>query len=144
MARREKRQHALPHSEALKRFGERGYLLAVNAGRVNAFAAWEAENLVALVGELWAESESAALVAIPKLFDLIEEEARALVCEVIVVFLEPLVPSYVSEQLRLAGYLLTDLSELHPMWQQVSQDRFKPGELIVAKRLRESLVTKPV
>ncbi|CAG0941334.1 partial Dephospho-CoA kinase, partial [Anaerolineae bacterium] len=73
LAKRENLAEPLPHEQVVKRFGERGYRIAVSDGRVIALASWEAENLVAIVREVWAESASAAQLALPKLFALIEE-----------------------------------------------------------------------
>ena len=144
LAKREGKPQPLAREEALQRFGERGYRIAISEGHIVAFAAWEAENLVATVREVWAESSYIALLVLPKLFALIEEEARGLLCEIVLVFVENSAPLFINEQVRGVGYSIADLNSLHPMWRQIAQDRLKPGERIWAKRLREELITKPV
>jgi len=144
IAKRENLARPLSHEEALKRFGAGGYRIATGEGRVVAFAAWEAENLVATVRELWAESNYTALLVLPRLFELIEEEAHKLLCEVSVLFLEVSAPLYLSEQARTQGYQPAELASLHPVWQAIVRERIKPGERIWVKRLRADIATKPM
>lgn len=144
IAKRENLARPLSHEEALKRFGTSGYRIAIGEGRIVSFAAWEAENLVATVREMWAESNYIALLVLPRLFELIEEEAHRLLCEVIILFLEVSTPLYISEQARACGYQQVELSGLHPVWQPIVRERIKPGERIWAKRLREEMITKPM
>ena len=143
IAKRENLARPLSHEETLRRFGSGGYRIAIGDRRIVAFAAWEAENLVAMVRELWAESNYVALVALPRLFDLIEEEARALLCEVSVIFLEVSAPLYLSDQARACGYRQTELAHLHSVWQPIVRERLKPGERIWAKQLRADIITQP-
>jgi dephospho-CoA kinase len=144
IAKRENRPQPLSHEEAVKRFGSGGYRIAIGDGRIVAFAAWEAENLVATVRELWAESSYIALLALPQLLALIENEAQELLCEVIVIFVEPGAPLHITEQPRASGYQLVEVNNLHPVWQMIVHERLKLGERIMVKRLREEMITKPM
>ena len=144
IAKRENLPQPISHEEAVRRFGSGGYRIAVGEGHIVAFAAWEAENLVATVREVWAESSYITLLVWPRLLALIEDEARALLCEVAVVFLEITAPLHISEQTRASGYQTMELPELHPVWQSVVRDRSKPGERIWIKRLRAEMTTKPM
>lgn len=143
IAKRENLTRPLSHAEALRRFGSGGYRIAVADGRIVAFAAWEVENLVAMMRELWAESNYVALLALPRLFDLIEEEARQLLCEVSIIFLEVSAPLYLSEQARACGYRQTEVANLHAIWQPIVRERLRPGERLWAKQLRADIITKP-
>jgi dephospho-CoA kinase len=144
LAKREQRAEPLSHEQVLKRLGERGYRVAVADGRVIALAAWEAENLVAMTREVWAESETAAARALPKLFALIEEDARALLCEVSLIIVEAPALAFVIAQARGNGYALRDINALHRLWQPVVQERVQNGDQIFAKQLREDMITKPI
>lgn len=143
IAKRENLARPLSHAETLRRFGTSGYRIAIADSRIVAFAAWEAENLVAMMRELWAESNYVALLALPRLFELIEEEARQLLCEVSIIFLEVSAPLYLSEQARACGYRQTEVTHLHTLWQPIVRERLKPGERIWAKQLRAEIITKP-
>lgn len=143
IAKREHLARPLSHEETLRRFGSGGYRIAVADRRIVAFAAWEVENLVAMMRELWAESNYVALLALPRLFDLIEEEARTLLCEVSVIFLEVSAPLYLSEQIRACGYRQAEVANLHTIWQPLVRERLRPGERLWAKQLRAEIITKP-
>lgn len=144
LARRENQTEPLPRAEVLKRFGERGYRVAVADNRIVALAAWEAENLVAVVREVWAESAETAARALPQLFTLIEKDASSLQCEVVLLLIDTRTPAFVAEQVRADAYESKQVDALHPVWRQVAEDRLQPGDQIWLKRLREEIITKPV
>ncbi len=144
IAKSEGRAEPLAPDEALKRFGERGYRIAIADSRIIALVAWEAENLVAMVREIWAESPEAAALALPKLVNLIEDEGRGLVCEVVLLFVDATAPLFVIDQIRAAGYQPQELAALHKMWRQVAEERLHLGDRIWSKRLREEMVTRPI
>jgi len=130
-------------TETLQRFGARGYRVAVSHDQVLGFVAWEAENLVAIARETWADSAEIAAEVLPALFAMIEEEARQLHCEVLLVLINPRVPSFVTEQTRVSNFQPRNLQELHPVWRQVVLERIQSDDEIWVKRLREELVTQP-
>lgn len=135
---------SVSHSEALRRFGERGYRIAVFDNRVIALVAWEAENLVAIVRETWSESEQVAPLALPPLLALVEEDARALQCEVSAILLAPQTPAFMIAQIGSEHYQRRDLNSLHRSWRQVVDERRREGDGIWVKRLRDDMVVKPV
>ncbi len=140
----EKRAEPFPHAELLKRFGEYGYRIVVAGDHITALAAWEAENLVATVNGIWAESATAAHDALPQLVELIEKEARALQCETLLLLIEADAPPFISEHARALGYQERALGALHPTWRQVVKERVQTGDQIWVKRLREQLVSTPI
>ncbi len=144
LAQRAHRTEPLPRAEVVKRFGESGYRIAVADNRIVAFAAWDAENLVAVVREVWAESAEAAARALPQLFTLIENDASSLQCEVVVLLIDQLTPAFVAEQARADAYEPKQIDTLYRVWRQVAEDRLQAGDQIWLKRLREGIITKPV
>ena len=144
LAKREGRSDPLGRAEVIQRFGERGYRIAVGGKRIVALAAWEAENLVATLRDLWAESAEIAPRAIPPLIALVEEDARALQCEVSLLLVNPQAEAFVAEQVSACEYQRRELNSLHRNWRQVVEERLQPGEQIWVKRLREGFVTKPI
>ncbi len=140
----EREQRApLTHDEAILRLGERGYRIAIMEGKIVALAAWEAENLVAINRDFWAESADVAPRVLPPLLALVEQDARALLCEIAVFLLEPGLPSFMVDAVRGAGYQPRQLSVLHRLWKQAVTDRIRPGDQIWVKMLREGLFTQP-
>lgn len=143
LSKKENRSTPLTRAETLKRFGERGYRIAIADKQIIALLAWEAENLVASVREIWAETTDDAALALPRLLQLVESEASELLCEVIFLMVEPNTPDYTLAQLRAAGYEQQELSSLHKLWLQAMEERLQPGELLWGKQLREQVITKP-
>lgn len=144
LARSENQSEPLPRDQAMQRFGKRGYRIAVGQGRIVALAAWEAENLVAMVRDVWVESEAIAPRALPPLFALVEKDAQALQCEVSLIIIRQDVQAFVVEQIRACGYQNKEVGALHRLWRPVVQERMQPGHVLWVKRLREDMVTKPI
>lgn len=142
-AKAEHRAQPLARSEALQRLGERGYRIAMADHRIVALAAWDAENLVATVREVWIESADLAPIALPQLFALIEHEAKELLCEVVLLLIDESALTLAAEALAL-GYEERALPALHSAWQGIVRERLKPTDQIWCKRLREGITTKPV
>lgn len=143
IAKLENRTNPLARAEALQRLGERGYRIAIKDHRIVGLAAWEAENLVAIVREIWAESADAAPVVFPKLIALIEEEAKELLCEVVLLLIGESAMTLAAEA-HAFGYEQSELSALHSVWQGVVKERLQPTDQIWLKLLRPSITTKPV
>jgi hypothetical protein len=142
LSKKENRSTPLTRDETLKRFGEGGYRIAMANNQIVALLAWEAENLVASVREIWAETAEDAELALPRLLQLVESEAHELLCETIILMLEPNLPDHTLAQIVKSGYESQELSSLHKLWRQTIEDRLQPGEVIWSKRLRE-VITKP-
>ncbi|MDE3089201.1 MAG: dephospho-CoA kinase [Chloroflexota bacterium] len=136
------RAQPLSRADTLKRLGERGYRIAIADGRIVALAAWEAENLVATVREIWAEPGDTSPRAIPQLFALIEGEAKALQCEVVLLLIDENALTISAEALAL-GYEQQELQTLHSVWQVVATERLHAGDQVWVKRLRTEITTKP-
>lgn len=143
IAKSENRDQPLVDEETLVRVGKRGYRIALADRRIVAFAAWEVENLVALVRDIWAESPEAAKFAIPKLLGQIEAEARELVCEIVLLFVDVAAPPAVIDYACAAGYCPREISALHKNWRPIAQERMRRDDLLWCKSLREQMVTEP-
>lgn len=130
-------------AEMLERLGKYGYWLVGAGEQTIALAAWQAENLAAIVRELWVLEEADAARAFPPLLKAIETEANELTCEVVVI----LVPERAAALARIAaesaGYAPVGLDELHKLWRSVIEPLRQNDEPMYAKRLRE-IVTKPI
>lgn len=139
----EARGESFGRAEVLERLGTYGYWLVLAGAQPIALAAWQAENLAAMVRELWVEKLDDAPRAFPLLLRAIEQEANALTCEIVVI----LVPERASTLAQIAagsaGYKVTTLDELHKLWRSVIEPLHREGQVIYAKRLRE-IVTEPI
>ncbi|HZQ07488.1 MAG TPA: dephospho-CoA kinase [Anaerolineae bacterium] len=143
LARIEGKNEPLTREEMLKRQGTVGYWLAQSGEQTVALAAWEAENLAAVVNELWAENKRQAAQAFPLLLDAIQTEANALTCEVVVIVAPPRMAELAQIAAHSSGYEPTTLDQLHKVWRSVVGPMIKGDEVLYAKRLRE-MVTEPI
>jgi dephospho-CoA kinase len=141
-ARFENRHKPLSRGETIQRLGERGYFIVLSEKRIVALASWEAENLVAIVPDIWAESPDTAPLVLPRLFALIEDEARQLLCEVVLLLIDQSALTLAAGA-SAVGYAQCELLTLHSVWQSVARERIRGGHLIWLKPLREGVTNNP-
>ncbi len=134
----------LSRAQVLKRLGKWGYWLAEGAGEGLALAAWQAENLLAVVRELWSHSPQLASRVFPPLLGAIEQEAMSLHCEALAIITTPAQAALVHDAAAPLGYAPTSLEQLHPNWRPIAEASLLSGEVLYLKRLREQLVTRPI
>lgn len=132
----------LTRAEMLERQGKYGYWLARAGERPIALAGWRAENLAAVVQELWVD-DAAAKEALPQLLKAIQAEADALTCEVVVLVLPKASERLGQIAILSAGYEPTAVTQLHKAWRGVVEPSLAGDELLYLKSLRE-IVTKPI
>lgn len=134
----------LARQEVLRRFGKWGYWLAEADGQAVGLAGWHAENLVALVHDLWTISPKLAPRVFPMLLVAVEQEAQRLQCEVVALITNAMNDSTVRSAATGMGYRASSSDELHPLWRSVMLSELTEGESLYIKRLRLEIVTKPI
>lgn len=139
----EGRETPFTRAEVLERFGRLGYWLVQAEGQNVALAAWQAENLVAVVRELWVRSASNAAGALPLLLQAIEQEANVLTCEVVIIAVPPRANALGTLAAETCGYQPAGIDSLHRQWRSVIVPTMQGDETLYTKQLRE-LVTKPI
>ena len=143
LTRIEERAEPLGRAEMLERLGKYGYWLVRADEHTLALAAWQAENLAAIVRELWVQNVEDAPRAFPQLLQAIQDEANSLTCEVVVILVLERAAPLAQLAAQAAGYEPTTLDELHKLWRSVIEPLYQEGQVMHAKRLRE-MVTKPI
>ena len=143
LTRIEGRAEPLGRAEMLERLGKYGYWLVRAEEQTLALAAWQAENLAAIVHELWVAHIEHAPRAFPQLLQGIEEEANALTCEVVVLLVPERAAPLAQIAAETAQYEIVTLDDLHKLWRSVIEPMYQDGQVMYAKRLRE-MVTKPI
>lgn len=138
----EKRTEPLGRAEMLERQGKYAYWLVLGNNRPIALAAWQAENLAAIVRELWVANPADAPRAFPQLLAAIETEANALTCEVVVILVPERAAALAQIAAESSGYEPITLDELNKLWRSVIEPLRQKDEPMYAKRLR-AIVTKP-
>lgn len=143
LARIENKPEPLSRAEMLERQGKYGYWLVRSGGDTIALAAWQAENLAAVVRDLWVAREQDAPRALPLLLQEIEAQANALTCEVVVILVPPRAAPLAKIAADAAGYKPTGLDDLHKLWRSVVEPLRQNDEPMYSRRLRE-IVTRPI
>ncbi len=143
LTRIEGRTEPLGRAEMLERLGKYGYWLVRTREQTLALAAWQAENLAAIVHELWVANVEDAPRAFPKLLAAIQDEANALTCEVVVLLVPERAAALAQIAAHAAEYEPIALDDLHKLWRSVIEPLYQDGQVMYAKRLRE-MVTKPI
>jgi dephospho-CoA kinase len=143
LARIEGKSEPLGRAEILERQGKFGYWLVRAGENTVALAAWQAENLAAIVRELWAENDAQAARAFPLLLQAIEAEANALTCEVVAIVVPPRAANLAQIAAQTGGYTMTTVEQLHKLWRGVIEPLLTDNETFYTKQLRE-IVTKPI
>ncbi len=143
LARIEGRAEPIGREEMLERFGKFGYWLAYTDDHAIALAAWQAENLAAIVRELWAENDGYAARAFPLLLEAIQAQANALTCEVVAIVVPERAAQLAAIAAQTAGYASSDVAQLHKLWRSVIEPLLIDNATLYTKQLRE-IVTKPI
>lgn len=143
LAQIEQRTESLSRAEMLERQGKYGFWFVRAGEDTIALAAWQAENLAAVVRELWVANMDDAARAFPLLLQAIEAEANALTCEVVVILVPERASGLAEIAANSAGYETTTLDDLHKLWRSVVEPLLMGDEILYSKRLRD-IVTKPI
>ncbi|MBI4675059.1 MAG: dephospho-CoA kinase [Chloroflexi bacterium] len=143
LAKIEGKSEPIGRAEMLERQGRFGYWMVRAGERTVALAAWQAENLAAIVRELWADTDEQAVRAFPVLLQAIEAEANALTCEVVAIVVPERASHLAEIAARAGGYVPTTPDQLHKLWRTVIAPLLTGQETLYTKQLRE-IVTKPI
>jgi N-acetylglutamate synthase-like GNAT family acetyltransferase len=123
---------------------ERGLLVAEQANEIVGVAGWQVENLVAVIDLLHLRREQLWPSTGCRLLQAVEDTASDLMCEVAVLAVtEPLSPQAASV-LRSLGYAEEPWASLHPYWREVLSSFGIPDGPVLAHRLRNKMVMRPI
>ena len=130
------------YDAVVERLGSKAYFLATQ-DQIVALAGWHAENLVGSIDDLVIFPGSARPTAGRALFEKIENEARKLECEVLLLYVpvsaaRPAVVFYQS-----LGFSRRLIDDIPVPWRQAAEEFPGTSHFVMAKQLRE-LVTKPI
>ena len=132
----------VPYEAVVERLGSKAYFLATQE-QIVALAGWRAEDLVGRIEDLVIFPGSARPTAGRALFEQIEQEARRLECEVLLLYVpvstaQPAVVFYQS-----LGFTRRLVDDIPVPWRQAAEEFPGDSHFVMAKQLR-ALVTKPI
>ena len=126
-----------------ERLGNKGFFLAQTT-RIVGLASIRVENLVGRVEDFVIHPASMRPVVGKALLDSIETHAKQLQCEVILLFVHIDAAPAAYEFYQNCGFEEPDTSAWPPVWANSAAEFGGADRFVLAKRLRESLVTRPI
>lgn len=130
--------------EVVGRMGSVGFLLAESEDAVVGIAAWRAENLVGRVTDLLICPATARVTAGRALLMHVENAARQLQCEVVLLLYPPDSPRDLSWFFVTFGYEQRPVASLPGAWREAAREARLVDESIMLKQLRKELVRHPL
>jgi N-acetylglutamate synthase-like GNAT family acetyltransferase len=130
-------------AQVQERLGAKGFFLAQTT-RIVGLAGIHVENLVARIEDFIVHPASLRPVAGKALLESIESEAKALHCEVVMLFVHVDASPGAYEFYTSCGYQEPDTGNWPPAWLSSSGEFGGADRFVMAKRLREQLVTRPI
>lgn len=130
--------------DVLRRFGEIGFLLAEREGELVGLLGWQVENLVARVTDFLIFPARLRLVAGRALLTAMEEAARELLCEAVLLIVPRNLPPEVLEFWEAFGYTPREIAALPKAWREAAREADPATERVVLKQLREERILHPV
>jgi N-acetylglutamate synthase-like GNAT family acetyltransferase len=130
-------------AQVQEKLGAKGFFLAQTT-RIVGIASVRVENLVARVEEFVVHPVSMRPVAAKALIDNIEAEANRLNCEVVLLFVHVDASPAAYEFYQNCGYEEQEMANWPPAWRDSAGEFGGADRFVMAKRLREQLVTRPI
>lgn len=130
--------------EVMAAFGEKAYLLLKTDERLVGLAAWQVENLVAMVTDVYLEPGLALGEAVRVLMNEIERASRELQSEILLLFLPPRLARHntVWDALGFINRSPKDLSV--SSWEDAVLESMPVGTVMFFKQLRKDRVLRPI
>lgn len=132
-------------SDIAERFGQVGFLLAERGDQLVGLLGWQIENLVVRMTDFLVVERPAEPLSVGEpLIAMMEEEARSLQAEVIILFLprhpSPDLIAYWEE----IGYERQPISKLPGAWCEAVEEWSEDLKWAMIKRLRDDLTHRPM
>lgn len=132
----------VPYEVVVARLGTKAYFLATQ-DEIVALAGWRAEDLVGRIEDLVIFPSQVRPTAGRALFEQIEQEARKLECEVLLLYVPVSVAGSAVVFYQSLGFSRRLVEDIPVPWRQAAEEFPGESHFVMAKQLRE-LVTKPI
>ncbi|RLC83642.1 MAG: hypothetical protein DRI37_09995 [Chloroflexi bacterium] len=131
-------------SAVIERFSNVGFLLAEQRGRIVGLLGWQVENLIVRVTDFLIAPAMDRLVAGRALITKMEEQGCSLQAEVTILFLPPALSKDLIEYWEFFGYQHCPVVDMPRQWRAAVQEWNSQVTSVMIKRLRTSLVGRPI
>jgi GNAT superfamily N-acetyltransferase len=129
--------------EVLEMLFDKGYWLAMSR-KGGGVTGWRAENLVMCIDDFYVYPPQFYPQVGAPLLETVETEAKALSCEVAMVFLDERVTPQAIQFFESQGYERQEQDELFSVWREVSQEFLQENMFMMVKKLREKRIMRPL
>lgn len=133
----------LDRTDVLQRLFEWGYWVSATS-KVMAVVGWQATNFVACLRDFYVYPPVQRRRVGTPLLRRVEEEAKALSCEVALLLVDSGSSWRAIKFYRELGYERKDVGEMIKAWREVAEEHKSPDDILLTKKLREKRVMLPV
>lgn len=133
----------LDEGAILERLFEWGYFVSVTS-KVMGLVGWQATNFVACLKDFYVYPPVQRRRMGSPLLHRVEEEAKALFCEVALLVVDRRSSWRATKFYREMGYERAKVGDLIKAWREVAEEHASPDEIVLLKKLREKRVMAPV
>jgi len=129
--------------EVLDLLFDKGYWLAMSR-KGGGVTGWRAENLVVCIDDFYVYPPQFYPQIGAPLLETIEEEAKALSCEVAIVFFDRRITPEAIKFFEANGYTRQELDDLFVIWREVAQEFVNENTIMLVKKLLEKRIMRPI
>ncbi len=133
----------LDRTDVLQRLFEWGYWVSATS-KVMGVVGWQATNFVACLRDFYVYPPVQRRRVGTPLLRRVEEEAKALSCEVALLLVDSGSSWRAIKFYRELGYERKDVGEMIKAWREVAEEHKSPDDIVLTKKLREKRVMAPV
>lgn len=133
----------LDRTDVLQRLFEWGYWVSATS-KVMGVVGWQATNFVACLRDFYVYPPVQRRRVGTPLLRRVEEEAKALSCEVALLLVDSGSSWRAIKFYRELGYERKDVGEMIKAWREVAEEHKSPDDILLTKKLREKRVMLPV
>lgn len=138
-------EHKIEDVSVIDRLGSVGFLIAERDKTIIGLLGWQAENLVVRLTDFLVSSASERFDVGQALLAEMEQAARELECEAILLFLPQPTPPALVEFWEALEYKSQVVADLPRAWQQAAKESgLDDNGTVVLKKLRERRVLRPM
>jgi len=135
----------LTRSDVLVSFGKNAYMLAYIDNRLVSVAGWQIENLVTRITEFLLLPDVEPKPVVSGLVKAIEQASNDLQSEIALIFLAKGTSETVEKALLAMDYARTDPADFRvPDWREAAEESAPANTYLLAKKLREDRVLRPI
>jgi N-acetylglutamate synthase-like GNAT family acetyltransferase len=138
-------ERKIDDTSVMDRLGSVGFLIAERDSAIVGLLGWQAENLVVRLTDFLVVSASERFDVGQALLAEMEQAARELECEAVLLFLPQPAPPALVEFWEALEYEFQVVADLPRAWQQAAQEiHLDDDDTVVLKKLRERRVLRPM